>query len=80
MTSRLDRLTARRFVTRHPDPTDGRLVRVRLSTLGRKRLDAAFTALVESERELLAALPAERHRELADALRALLVEADPQVG
>jgi len=80
MTSRLDRLTACRFVTRHPDPTDGRLVRVRLSAIGRKRLDAAFTALVESERELLAALPADKHRELADALRSLLVKADPQVG
>ncbi|HLY34995.1 MAG TPA: MarR family winged helix-turn-helix transcriptional regulator [Jatrophihabitantaceae bacterium] len=80
MTSRLDRLSARRFVTRHPDPTDGRLVRVRLTMLGRRRLDAAFTALLDSERELLAALPADKHGELADALRALLVEADPQVG
>ena len=80
MTSRLDRLTARRFVTRHPDPDDGRLVRVRLTGLGRRRLDAAFTALVQSERDLLAALPENRHAELADALRELLSAADPPLG
>lgn len=75
MTSRLDRLTARKLVTRHPDPKDGRLVRVRLTALGRRRLDAAFAALVESERALLAALPAERHADLAAALRELLAAA-----
>src|SRR5438093_13761686 len=42
MTSRLDRLSRRKFVSRHPDPTDGRLVRVRLTTTGRRRVDAAF--------------------------------------
>src|ERR1700744_2545432 len=31
MTSRLDRLSARSFVPRQPDPSDGRLVRVRLT-------------------------------------------------
>jgi DNA-binding MarR family transcriptional regulator len=80
MTSRLDRLSTRRFVSRHPDPADGRLVRVRLTILGRRRVDAAFTALVQGERELLAALPHERHRELALALRELLVAADPPLG
>src|SRR5664279_3153549 len=45
MTSRLDRLTTRKFVSRHPDPTDGRLVRVRLTQPGRRRLDATFAAL-----------------------------------
>jgi DNA-binding MarR family transcriptional regulator len=80
MTSRLDKLSARRFVTRHPDPTDGRLVRVRLTNLGRRRLDAAFTALLRSEQQLLAALSEDQHAELADALRVLLVAADPPVG
>lgn len=80
MTSRLDKLTARRFVTRHPDPTDGRLVRVRLTTLGRKRLDAAFEALLLSEQDLLAALSEHKHADLADALRVLLVAADPPLG
>ena len=79
MTSRLDRLTSRRLVTRHPDPDDGRLVRVRLTATGRRHLDAAFTALVESERELLDALADDRRGELAAALRVLL-EAAASIG
>ena len=77
MTSRLDRLTGRGFVTRRPDPSDGRLVRVRLTDDGRSHVDAAFAALLESERELLATLPAERRDGLAAALRALLLATSP---
>src|ERR1700710_1712621 len=50
MTSRLDRLVARDFVTRHPDPTDGRLVRGRLTRSGRERGDAGFAQLVRTQR------------------------------
>ncbi len=72
MTSRLDRLVARDLVTRHPDPADGRLVRVRLTKAGRERVDAAFAQLVGSERALLGTLDERRLDDLADALRALL--------
>lgn len=72
MTSRLDRLTTRGFVSRHPDPSDGRLVRVRLTTTGRERVDAAFAALLAGERSLLTCLDRQGHAELADALRVLL--------
>lgn len=75
MTSRLDRLSARRLVTRHPDPSDGRLVRVRLTPTGRRRVDAAFAALLSSERELLERLPTAQRDGLADALRELLAVA-----
>lgn len=78
MTSRLDRLTSRRFVTRHPDPTDGRLVRVRLTATGRRRVDAAFAALLDQERRLVATIPPERRRDLAAALRDLLTAVQPQ--
>jgi DNA-binding MarR family transcriptional regulator len=76
MTSRLDRLSARKFVTRHHDPADGRLVRVRLSPTGRRRIDAAFSALLDTERDLLGALPDAQRVELVDALRDLLVAAN----
>ena len=76
MTSRLDRLVARDFVTRHPDPADGRLVRVRLTKAGRQRVDAAFAQLLRSEQALLAALDGQRSDDLADALRTLLRAAD----
>ena len=77
MTSRLDRLTGRSLVSRHDDPDDGRLVRVRLTAAGRRRVDAAFAALVQSEHDLLAALPSPEHARLAAGLRALLLAAEP---
>lgn len=77
MTSRLDRLEARALVSRHADPADGRLVRVRLTQAGRDRVDAAFAALLDSERELLATLDPAQRAELAAALRVLLLAAGP---
>lgn len=73
MTSRLDRLSARTLVSRRADPRDGRLVRVRLTHRGREQVDAAFVALLRSERELLARVPAAQRRALADGLRELLL-------
>jgi len=77
MTSRLDRLAERRLVQRRPDAVDGRLVRVRLTQAGRKRVDAAFSALLDSERELLTHLPEVKRERLADMLRDLLVATGP---
>ena len=78
MTSRLDRLSARGFVTRHPDPADGRIVRVRLSAAGRARVDDAFAALLDGERELLSVLPSAERDQLAGALRRLLLATDDE--
>jgi DNA-binding MarR family transcriptional regulator len=75
MTSRLDRLEARGFVARRPDAADGRLVRVRLTATGRERVDAAFAALLDGERQLLRALDETELRALADGLRSLLLAA-----
>ena len=72
MTSRLDGLTERGLVTRSPDRADGRLVRVRLTTTGRSRVDGAFEELIEAERELLAPLGADARASLAGSLRLLL--------
>lgn len=77
MTSRVDRLLARGLVERHQDPADGRLVRVRLTPSGRERVDAAFSALLDRERELLAALDPGARENLAAALRTLLLAAHP---
>jgi DNA-binding MarR family transcriptional regulator len=74
MTSRLDRLSGRGFVTRRPDPADGRIVRVRLTAEGRRRVDDAFAALLSSERDLLGVLDRPEQSALADALRTLLRE------
>jgi DNA-binding MarR family transcriptional regulator len=72
MTSRLDNLTLRNFVFRLADPTDGRLVRVRLTPTGRQRIDATFAALLDSERALLGRLADPKRDALVDALRDLL--------
>jgi DNA-binding MarR family transcriptional regulator len=72
MTSRLDRLVARKLVVRRPDEDDGRLVLVRLTPAGRRRVDGALTALVDSERELLANLAPRKRDRLAAILRELL--------
>ena len=72
MTNRLDRMEARGLVARRRDPSDGRGVRVRLTTAGRERADAAVTALLDRERTLLAGLPTADRDRLAHLLRAVL--------
>lgn len=72
MTNRVDRLVARGFVERHPDPSDRRGVIVRLTPEGKTAVDRAFAALLEAERRLLADLPAGDQKRLAGLLRTLL--------
>ncbi len=72
MTNRVDRLAARGFVERHPDPGDRRGVLVRLTADGMTVVDAALAHLLSDEHDLLAELdPAER-QVLAGLLRRLL--------
>jgi DNA-binding MarR family transcriptional regulator len=78
MTSRLDGLTERGLVTRAPDREDGRLVRVALTPRGRAIVDAAFEALLDAERDLLAPLGDAARAVLAQHLRALLMTASSE--
>ena len=73
MTNRLDRLESRGLVRRRPDPEDGRGVRVRLTTRGQARVDAAVTDLLAREKALLAALPDTDRDQLARLLREVLL-------
>jgi len=72
MTNRVDRLAARGFVERYPDPDDRRGVIVRLTSEGKTAVDGAFEALLEAEKSLLAGLPARERTRLAALLRTLL--------
>lgn len=72
MTNRVDRLAARGFVERLPDPNDRRGVLVRLTPEGREAVDGAFEALLSAEAELLSDLPGKDHKQLAALLRALM--------
>src|SRR6478735_847355 len=72
MTNRVDRLSSRGLVERYPDPDDRRGVIVRLTSEGKATVDAAFSALLEAERELLDTLPERDRAKLASLLRTLL--------
>lgn len=72
MTNRVDRLAARGFVERRPDPTDRRGVIVRLTTTGMAVVDAALADLLAHEHDLLADLDAEEREDLSGLLRRLL--------
>ena len=72
MTNRVDRLLARGYVERQPDPRDRRGVIVRLTPAGMHTVDAALDDLLSHERDLLAELPAAERDALAAQLRVLL--------
>ena len=72
MTNRVDRLAARGFVERFPDPDDRRGVIVRLTAEGKTAVDGALEALIAAESRLLADLPPRERARLAGLLRTLL--------
>lgn len=72
MTNRLDRLADRNLIVRQAHPTDGRQVLIKLAAKGRRQVDAAFEALLESEETLLAGLSDAQRKTLASGLRKLL--------
>ena len=72
MTNRVDRLAARGFVERLPDPHDRRGVLVRLTTEGKAAVDGALEELLAAEATLLADLPDRDRTRLAALLRTLL--------
>jgi DNA-binding MarR family transcriptional regulator len=73
MTNRLDRLEADGLVRRVADTSDRRGMLVELSAKGKATIDRALTLHLENEKRLLAAIPAQGRRQLADLLRDLLV-------
>ncbi len=72
MTNRVDRLAARGFVSRSPDPDDRRGVIVALTDTGREAVDGALVDLLRRERDLLSRLPEAQRHDLATLLRGLL--------
>jgi DNA-binding MarR family transcriptional regulator len=77
-TARLDRLEKAGLVERGADPHDRRGVVVRLTTEGRRTVDAAVTAGLARQQELLGHLPRNKQAQLGELLRELLapLEAD----
>jgi DNA-binding MarR family transcriptional regulator len=77
MTNRVDRLAARGLVSRGPDPSDRRGVKVSLTPAGRAVVDAAMADLLDRERILLNQLPPSERDHLAELLRRLLSPFEP---
>ena len=76
MTNRIDRLVERDLVSRRTDPHDGRGILVEMTAAGLERVDAAITALVAAEIQLLHALSLTEQHQLATLLRTLNIDFD----
>lgn len=72
VTARVDKLSARGLVSRRPDDDDRRGVRVKLTTEGKRVVDAALVSLLAHEEQLLAGLDEGSRTSLADVLRVLV--------
>ncbi len=72
ITQRLDRLEARRLVTRTPSDSDGRGIHVELTDEGRAVIDRALPDHVDTEKRLLASLTGTQRDAFAATLRDLL--------
>lgn len=68
VTKQVDRLAARGMVTREVGPHDARVRRVTLTGTGAALVDRLIEAHLDTERRLLAGLPAERAAQLAALL------------
>ncbi len=81
MTHRLDRLEQAGHITRIPDATDRRKVRVRLTPTGRDLVDRAISAYADTLTQLLTVLDDEERDGLSLQLSALLgrLESDGRV-
>jgi DNA-binding MarR family transcriptional regulator len=72
MTNRVDRLAARRLVSREEHPDDGRGVLVRLTDQGRETVDATLADLLAAEQTMLEGLAEADRAQLVRTLRELL--------
>ncbi|WP_067812754.1 MarR family winged helix-turn-helix transcriptional regulator [Actinomadura kijaniata] len=72
ITLRVDRMAAKGLVTREPDATDRRSVRIRLTPLGLETIDRILPLHLANEARLLEGLDAGERRDLAAVLSGLL--------
>ncbi len=72
MTNRINRLEARGLVIRQPNNDDRRGVLVKLTDVGRERVQQALADLLAYERKVLSAIEPTEREELAVVLRRLL--------
>jgi len=76
-TTRIDGLERRGLVSRRRSSEDRRSILVRLTPAGRDIVDAAIESRLEDASDALADIPLDAQRCLADGLRSLLLEMEP---
>jgi DNA-binding MarR family transcriptional regulator len=72
ITNRVDRLVAKKLVTRDLDPANRRSTLIALTPAGRDLIDRALADHVANEQQILAGLTPAQRTQLADLLRTLL--------
>lgn len=77
MTSRLDRLERAGLITRAPDPTDGRGVRVHLTAQGERLAEQSLNGVLAADEAFLEPLDQRQRDTVAAALKLLLVRTKP---
>lgn len=77
---RIDQLTRRGLVRRHPDPHDGRSVLVTLTEHGQRLFDAIAPEHLANQARLVAALDPAAQAQLARLLQVLLIEFEAGTG
>jgi len=77
---RIDQLSRRGLVRRHPDPGDRRSVQVTLTEEGARLFESVAPEHLANEARLVAALDAAEQAQLARLLKILLIEFEPVVG
>jgi DNA-binding MarR family transcriptional regulator len=79
LSGRLNKLAKEGWITREASPADGRSSLVRLTPEGVADLDRDLEAHYAFESDLLRALDVDRRREVAGALRALLLDLEERL-
>ncbi|MDR2379441.1 MAG: MarR family transcriptional regulator [Bifidobacteriaceae bacterium] len=74
MTNRLNRIETAGLIQRREDPSDGRVVRVRLTESGRLRVDAALADLLGREADLLGPVSVTNRARVAATLAQMLAQ------
>jgi DNA-binding MarR family transcriptional regulator len=78
MTNRLDVLERAGLVERQPDPNDRRGTLIELTKEGKAVLDRALEAHLQAEAQMVAHLPRDEQKCLADLLKKLLIEMESE--
>lgn len=80
MTNRVDKMAAAGLVERAQDTGDRRVIKVRLTAEGLRRVDRTMSDLLDAERAFLADTTPEDAAQLAARLRALMAQFEPDGG